>query len=170
MSCLLHLFCPQASDGSQHSSRRKKLLLEDVVRTTVFLLVAVEYKAAGEELQKMQISQLFAVMVLVIFTTGHCQQNDNRRRAVTEHQLMHNRGRNIQSLKRLIWLSSAMEGLHTAQTRSAAATAFTPSKLLSSPLNPVLIPPGESPQPAQVQSMLRDFFYPHLNYLLDEEP
>uniref|UniRef100_A0A3B5QBE8 Parathyroid hormone n=1 Tax=Xiphophorus maculatus TaxID=8083 RepID=A0A3B5QBE8_XIPMA len=123
-------------------------------------------------IQKMQISpvQLFAVMVLVIFTSGHCQQNDNRR-AVTEHQLMHDRGRNIQSLKRLIWLSSAMEGLHTAQTRSAAAaTAFTPSKLLSSPLNPVLIPAGESPQSPQVQNMLRDFFYPHLNHLLDEEP
>uniref|UniRef100_A0A087YII7 Parathyroid hormone n=1 Tax=Poecilia formosa TaxID=48698 RepID=A0A087YII7_POEFO len=102
--------------------------------------------------QKMQISpvQLVAVMVLVIFTTGHCQQNDNRR-AVTEHQLMHDRGRNIQSLKRLIWLSSAMEGLHTAQTRSAAAA-----------LNPVLIPAGENPRPAQVQNMLRDFFYPHM--------
>uniref|UniRef100_A0A146ZK40 Parathyroid hormone-related protein n=1 Tax=Fundulus heteroclitus TaxID=8078 RepID=A0A146ZK40_FUNHE len=121
---------------------------------------------------KMQLShrpvQLFAVMVLVIFPTGHCQQNESRR-AVTEHQLMHDRGRSIQSLKRLIWLSSAIEGLHTAQTRSAVA-AFTPSKLLNSPLNPVLNPAKESPQPAPVQNMLRDFFYPHLNHLLDEEP
>ncbi|MEQ2245743.1 hypothetical protein ILYODFUR_031122 [Ilyodon furcidens] len=112
----------------------------------------------------MQIShrpvQFFAVLVLVIFTTGHCQQNESRR-AVTEHQLMHDRGRNIQSLKRLIWLSSAIEGLHTAQTRSAAAAAFTPSKLVNSPLNPLLIPAGERPQSGQVQNMLRDFFYPH---------
>uniref|UniRef100_A0A672ZYZ7 Parathyroid hormone 2 n=1 Tax=Sphaeramia orbicularis TaxID=375764 RepID=A0A672ZYZ7_9TELE len=35
------------------------------------------------------------------------------RRAVSEHQLMHDRGRSIQSLKRLIWLSGAIEGLHT---------------------------------------------------------
>uniref|UniRef100_A0A3B3ZU42 Parathyroid hormone-like hormone a n=1 Tax=Periophthalmus magnuspinnatus TaxID=409849 RepID=A0A3B3ZU42_9GOBI len=39
------------------------------------------------------------------------------RRAVSEHQLMHDRGRTVQSLKRLIWLSSAIEGLHTAQAR-----------------------------------------------------
>ncbi|MEQ2172282.1 hypothetical protein GOODEAATRI_019518 [Goodea atripinnis] len=89
-----------------------------------------------------------------------CVWSPYSRRAVTEHQLMHDRGRNIQSLKRLIWLSSAIEGLHTAQTRSAAA-AFTPSKLVNSPLNPLLIPAGESPQSGQVQNMLRDFFYPH---------
>ncbi|XP_041836796.1 parathyroid hormone 4 isoform X2 [Melanotaenia boesemani] len=110
--------------------------------------------------------QLFAVMLLVVFSTGQCQQNESRR-AVTEHQLMHDRGRNIQSLKRLIWLSSAIEGLHTAQARSAA---FNPSKVLNFALNPALIPPAESPEPAQVQSILRDFFYPHLAHLSDGEP
>uniref|UniRef100_A0A3Q3BMT3 Parathyroid hormone 4-like n=1 Tax=Kryptolebias marmoratus TaxID=37003 RepID=A0A3Q3BMT3_KRYMA len=119
----------------------------------------------------MQIShrpaQLFAVMVLFILTIVQGQQSENRR-AVTEHQLMHDRGRNIQSLKRLIWLSSAIEGLHTAQARSAA---FSPAKILDSALNPVLIPAAAgSSQPAQVQNILRDFFYPHLAHLLDEEP
>ncbi|XP_029105723.1 parathyroid hormone 4 [Scleropages formosus] len=56
-----------------------------------------------------------AVMVLFMFASAQCQENE--RRAVTEHQLMHDRGRAMQSLKRLIWLSSAMEGLHTAHTR-----------------------------------------------------
>ncbi|KAF7207568.1 parathyroid hormone 4 isoform X1 [Nothobranchius furzeri] len=118
---------------------------------------------------KMQISHkavwLFAVMLLFLFTTGQCQQNESRR-AVTEHQLMHDRGRNIQSLKRLIWLSSAIECLHTAQARSAA---FSPTDFLNSALNPVLIPVAGSPQAAQVQNILRDFFYSHLAHLSDGE-
>ncbi|XP_037535610.1 parathyroid hormone 4 [Nematolebias whitei] len=118
----------------------------------------------------MQIShrsaQQFAVMVLFVLTTVRSQQNENRR-AVTEHQLMHDRGRNIQSLKRLIWLSSAIEGLHTAQARSAA---FSPTKILESALNPVLVRAAGSSQPAQVHNVLRDFFYPHLAHLLEEEP
>ncbi|XP_071192299.1 keratinocyte proline-rich protein-like [Salvelinus alpinus] len=49
--------------------------------------------------------QLVAVMVLIVFTViSRCQKNE--RRAMTEHQLMHDRGRTMQSLKRLIWLSS----------------------------------------------------------------
>nr|XP_046241252.1 parathyroid hormone 4 [Scatophagus argus] len=105
------------------------------------------------------------VMLLVIFTTGRCQQNESRR-AVTEHQLMHDRGRNIQSLKRLIWLSSAIEGLHTAQTRSAA---FSPTKILNLALNPALLPAAGSPQPARMQSLLRDFFNPYLTQIPDRE-
>ncbi|XP_051981170.1 parathyroid hormone 4 [Xyrauchen texanus] len=61
--------------------------------------------------------QRVALMVLMIVAAVQCQESESRR-AVTEHQLMHDRGRSIQSLKRLIWLSSAMEGLHTAQTRT----------------------------------------------------
>uniref|UniRef100_A0A3Q2C9S4 Parathyroid hormone-related protein n=1 Tax=Cyprinodon variegatus TaxID=28743 RepID=A0A3Q2C9S4_CYPVA len=111
-------------------------------------------------IQKMQISHRTVALTCIWLPCS--------RRAVTEHQLMHDRGRSIQSLKRLIWLSSAIEGLHTAQARSAGS-AFTPSKFLSSPLNPVLDSAGGSPRPAQVQNLLRDFFYPHLN-LLDKEP
>ncbi|XP_018541913.1 parathyroid hormone 4 isoform X1 [Lates calcarifer] len=118
--------------------------------------------------------QWLAVMFLVILTTGQCQQNERSflspplsRRAVTEHQLMHDRGRNIQSLKRLIWLSSAIEGLHTAQTRS---TALDPTKVLNLALNPALVPAAESPQSARVQSLLRDFFNPYLTQLSDREP
>uniref|UniRef100_A0AAY5KEW9 Uncharacterized protein n=1 Tax=Esox lucius TaxID=8010 RepID=A0AAY5KEW9_ESOLU len=66
--------------------------------------------------------QSVAVMVLLVFIVAHCQVNE--RRAVTEHQLMHDRGRSIQSLKRLIWLSTAMEGLHTAQTRSSSLSSI----------------------------------------------
>ncbi|KAI3369764.1 hypothetical protein L3Q82_024592, partial [Scortum barcoo] len=119
---------------------------------------------------KMQMShrpvQWLAVMLLVIFATTQCQQNESRR-AVTEHQLMHDRGRNIQSLKRLIWLSSAIEGLHTAQTRSAA---FSPPKILNLALNPALASAARSPQPTRVQSLLRDFFNPYLTQLPDIEP
>ncbi|XP_062272548.1 parathyroid hormone 4 [Scomber scombrus] len=109
--------------------------------------------------------QCFTVMLLVVFTAGQCQQNESRR-AVTEHQLMHDRGRTMQSLKRLIWLSSAMEGLHTAQTRSAA---FNPTKPLSLALNPALIPAAGSPKPTRVQNLLRDFFNPYLTQLQDRE-
>ncbi|KAG9260733.1 parathyroid hormone 4 [Astyanax mexicanus] len=62
-----------------------------------------------------------SLVVLMVLALTHCQENE--RRAVTEHQLMHDRGRSIQSLKRLIWLSSAIEGLHTAHTRTLTATA-----------------------------------------------
>ncbi|XP_056131326.1 parathyroid hormone 4 [Lampris incognitus] len=78
--------------------------------------------------------QSFAVMVLLIFTIGQCQESQSRR-AVTEHQLMHDRGRTIQSLKRLIWLSSAIEGLHTAQTRSLLSSP----KSLSLGLNSAML-------------------------------
>ncbi|XP_068508413.1 parathyroid hormone 4 [Syngnathus scovelli] len=66
------------------------------------------------------VRRLVVFVLLVLLPTGLCEQNQSRR-AVAEHQLMHDRGRNIQSLKRLIWLSGAMEGLHTAQTRSLVA-------------------------------------------------
>ncbi|KAL6112426.1 parathyroid hormone 4 [Pungitius pungitius] len=106
-----------------------------------------------------------AVMLLVAFTTSRCQQNESRR-AVTEHQLMHDRGRNIQSLKRLIWLSSAMEGLHTAQTRS---DDLNPTRVLNLALNPALVPGAGNPQPPRVQSLLRDFFNPYLTQQQDRE-
>ncbi|XP_029288252.1 parathyroid hormone 4 [Cottoperca gobio] len=96
--------------------------------------------------------QWLAVMLLVVFTAAQCQENESRR-AVSEYQLMNDRGRSIQSLKRLIWLSRAIEGLHTAQTRSAA---FNPTKVLN------LVPTAGSPQPTRVQSLLRDFFNPYL--------
>lgn len=83
------------------------------------------------------------------------------RRSVTEHQLMHDRGRNIQSLRRLIWLSSAIEGLHTAHTRSAA---FNPTKFMNLAVNPALV----SAQP-DVKNLLRDFFNPYLTQLPDRE-
>ncbi|XP_053509196.1 parathyroid hormone 4 [Ictalurus furcatus] len=63
---------------------------------------------------------LFSCMLLIVLTVAHSQEN--KRRAVTEHQLMHDRGRSIQSLKRLIWLSSAIERLHTAETRSLSSS------------------------------------------------
>lgn len=89
------------------------------------------------------------------------------RRAVTEHQLMHDRGRTIQSLKRLIWLSSAIEGLHTAQTRSSD---FSPTRFLTLRLNPALVPAAGRPQPAHVESLLRDFFNPYEIPLPDRKP
>ncbi|XP_033994574.1 parathyroid hormone 4 [Trematomus bernacchii] len=108
--------------------------------------------------------QWLAVMLLVVFTAARCQQNESRR-AVSEHQLMHDRGRSIQSLKRLIWLSSAIEGLHTAQTRST----FNPTKTLNLALNPALVSGAGSPQPPRVQSLLRDFFNPYLTQQSDRE-
>ncbi|XP_035486518.1 parathyroid hormone 4 [Scophthalmus maximus] len=106
-----------------------------------------------------------AAMLLVALAAGQCQQNESRR-AVSEHQLMHDRGRNIQSLKRLIWLSSAMEGLHTAQARSAA---FNPTKVLEQDLDPAPAPAARGPQPARVPSLLRDFFNPYITQLPDRE-
>ncbi|XP_077386259.1 parathyroid hormone 4 [Festucalex cinctus] len=74
------------------------------------------------------VRRLLVFMLLLVLPTGLCEQNQSRR-AVAEHQLMHDRGRNIQSLKRLIWLSGAMEGLHTARTRSPAPPGPLPGPL-----------------------------------------
>lgn len=83
---------------------------------------------------------------------------------------MHDRSRNIQSLKRLIWLSSAIEGLHTAETRSAALDPG--AKGLNLALNPALVSAAAagSPQPGRVHSLLKDFFTPILIQLPDREP
>ncbi|XP_035243038.1 parathyroid hormone 4 [Anguilla anguilla] len=69
--------------------------------------------------------QSMAVMVIIIFSFAWCQENE--RRAVTEHQLMHDRGRAMQSLKRLMWLSNTMEGLHTAQARTPELDSDPPT-------------------------------------------
>ncbi|KAM8756446.1 parathyroid hormone 4 isoform 1-T1 [Acanthopagrus schlegelii] len=126
-------------------------------------------RGAAVNNKKMQMShrsvQWLTVLLCVVFTTIRCQQSESRR-AVTEHQLMHDRSKNIQSLKRLIWLSSAIEGLHTAQTRSAA---FDPTKVLDLALNPALVPAAGSLQPGRVQSVLRDFFNPYMTQLPDRE-
>ncbi|XP_056613968.1 parathyroid hormone 4 [Triplophysa dalaica] len=97
--------------------------------------------------------QRLAVVFLMVMTVVQCQ--DSERRAVTEHQLMHDRGRSIQSLRRLIWLSSAMEGLHTAQTRTLTAADTRPGLLLS--------------QPGHRRALLRDMYTPHLAAALDGE-
>ncbi|NWW34186.1 PTH4 protein, partial [Panurus biarmicus] len=45
-----------------------------------------------------------------------CQDFENRR-AVTEHQLMHDKARAVQGLKRLMWLHHALGAVHTASSR-----------------------------------------------------
>ncbi|NXK69669.1 PTH4 protein, partial [Sylvietta virens] len=45
-----------------------------------------------------------------------CQDLENRR-AVTEHQLLHDKGRAVQGLKRLAWLHHALGAVHTAGSR-----------------------------------------------------
>lgn len=86
---------------------------------------------------------------------------------MSEHQLMHDRSRNIQSLKRLIWLSSAIEGLHTAETRSAPLET---TKGFNLALNPALVSAAGSPQISRVHNLLRDFFNPNLIQVVDREP
>lgn len=39
------------------------------------------------------------------------------RRAVSEHQLMHDKGRAVQGLKRLLWLQHALGAVHSASSR-----------------------------------------------------
>ncbi|NXB70412.1 PTH4 protein, partial [Donacobius atricapilla] len=51
-----------------------------------------------------------------------CQDLENRR-AVTEHQLLHDKGRAAQGLKRLRWLQHALAAVHTASTASPGPNA-----------------------------------------------
>ncbi|NXW77238.1 PTH4 protein, partial [Hirundo rustica] len=50
---------------------------------------------------------------------GMCQDLENR--AVTEHQLLNDRGRAVQGLKRLMWLQHALGAVHTASSRDSPA-------------------------------------------------
>ncbi|KAK2906503.1 hypothetical protein Q8A67_005488 [Cirrhinus molitorella] len=113
--------------------------------------------------------QRVALMILMVVAAVHCQENE--RRAVTEHQLMHDRGRSIQSLKRLIWLSSAIEGLHTAQTRTLTADepdsrwrSRDPAQLYSQPGKDS----GISGHKRALETLLSDMYRPHLTAALGD--
>uniref|UniRef100_A0A671NJK3 Parathyroid hormone-like hormone b n=1 Tax=Sinocyclocheilus anshuiensis TaxID=1608454 RepID=A0A671NJK3_9TELE len=88
------------------------------------------------------------------------------RRAVTEHQLMHDRGRSIQSLKRLIWLSSAIERLHTAQTRSL--TAGEPDRRWHSHDPAPLYSQPSSSHKRALETLLSNMYRPHLTAALGD--
>ncbi|OXB67200.1 hypothetical protein ASZ78_015841 [Callipepla squamata] len=64
--------------------------------------------------RSLQAVTLLAIIFLACSAT--CQETDNRR-AVTEHQLMHDKGRAFQGLKRLMWLHNALGSVHTASSR-----------------------------------------------------
>ncbi|XP_057261062.1 parathyroid hormone 4-like [Pezoporus wallicus] len=64
--------------------------------------------------RSLQVVTLLAVLSFTCFAT--CQDTANKR-AVTEHQLMHDKGREFQGLKRLMWLHNALGSVHTASSR-----------------------------------------------------
>uniref|UniRef100_A0A672LA47 Parathyroid hormone-like hormone b n=1 Tax=Sinocyclocheilus grahami TaxID=75366 RepID=A0A672LA47_SINGR len=101
--------------------------------------------------------QRVALMILMVVAAVQSQENESRR-AVTEHQLMHDRGRSIQSLRRLIWLSSAIEGLHTAQTRTLSA---------DEPDSRWRSQPGKDHKRA-LETLLGDMYRPHLTAALGD--
>ncbi|NWU80377.1 PTH4 protein, partial [Onychorhynchus coronatus] len=64
--------------------------------------------------RSLQTVTFLAILFFACFAT--CQEIENRR-AVTEHQLMHDKGRAFQGLKRLMWLHDALGTVHTASSR-----------------------------------------------------
>ncbi|NXP29730.1 PTH4 protein, partial [Scytalopus superciliaris] len=64
--------------------------------------------------KSLQTVTFLAILFFACFAT--CQDLENRR-AVTEHQLMHDKGRAFQGLKRLTWLHNALGTVHTASSR-----------------------------------------------------
>ncbi|KAM6044094.1 parathyroid hormone 4-like [Chlamydotis macqueenii] len=64
--------------------------------------------------RSLQIVTFLAILFFACFAT--CQDGENKR-AVTEHQLMHDKGRAFQGLKRLMWLHNALGSVHTASSR-----------------------------------------------------
>ncbi|KYO33119.1 hypothetical protein Y1Q_0014917 [Alligator mississippiensis] len=64
--------------------------------------------------RSLQMVIFLAIFFLACFATS--QEVENKR-AVTEHQYMHDKGRALQGLKRLMWLSNVMGGVHTASSR-----------------------------------------------------
>ncbi|XP_061869793.1 parathyroid hormone 4-like [Colius striatus] len=64
--------------------------------------------------RSLQMVKFLAILFFACFAT--CQDTENKR-AVTEHQLMHDKGRAVQGLKRLMWLHNALGNVHTASSR-----------------------------------------------------
>ncbi|NXO28369.1 PTH4 protein, partial [Cisticola juncidis] len=64
--------------------------------------------------RSLQTVTLLAILFFACFAM--CQDLENRR-AVTEHQLLHDKGRAAQGLKRLQWLHHALGAVHTASSR-----------------------------------------------------
>ncbi|NWV99135.1 PTH4 protein, partial [Machaerirhynchus nigripectus] len=64
--------------------------------------------------RSLQTSTFLAILFFACFAM--CQDMENRR-AVTEHQLMHDKGRAFQGLKCLMWLHHALGAVHTASSR-----------------------------------------------------
>ncbi|NXH59441.1 PTH4 protein, partial [Rhabdornis inornatus] len=64
--------------------------------------------------RSLQTVTFLAILFFACFAM--CQDVENRR-AVTEHQLMHDKGRAVQGLKRLQWLQQALGAVHTASSR-----------------------------------------------------
>ncbi|NXU77772.1 PTH4 protein, partial [Oreotrochilus melanogaster] len=60
--------------------------------------------------------QMVTLMAILLACSAACQDPENKR-AVTEHQLMHDKGREFQGLKRLMWLHNALGSVHTASSR-----------------------------------------------------
>ncbi|KAL0154327.1 hypothetical protein M9458_050440 [Cirrhinus mrigala] len=86
---------------------------------------------------------------------------------------MHDRGRSIQSLKRLIWLSSAIEGLHTAQTRTLT-NEEPDSRWRSRDAAQLYSQLGKdsgsssSSHKRALETLLSDMYRPHLNAALGD--
>ncbi|XP_062898341.1 parathyroid hormone 4-like isoform X2 [Mobula hypostoma] len=60
---------------------------------------------------------MIVIAVLLLCSSVGAQDLDKNRRMVTEHQLLHDKGKAVEQLRRLLWLSSAMRSVHTAQRR-----------------------------------------------------
>ncbi|NWS74409.1 PTH4 protein, partial [Crotophaga sulcirostris] len=72
--------------------------------------------------RSLQMLTLLAILFVACFAM--CQDTENRR-AVTEHQLMHDKGREFQGLKRLMWLHNALGSVHTASSRDVPLSGAT---------------------------------------------
>ncbi|NXR86691.1 PTH4 protein, partial [Hypocryptadius cinnamomeus] len=64
--------------------------------------------------RSLQTVTFLAILLFACFAMG---QDLGNRRALTEHQLLHDKGRVVQGLKRLLWLQHALGAVHTASSR-----------------------------------------------------
>ncbi|NXU54850.1 PTH4 protein, partial [Turnix velox] len=70
----------------------------------------------------LQTLMFLIILFLACFAT--CQDTE-KKRAVTEHQLMHDKARSFQGLKRLMWLHNALGSVHTATSRDISLSDAT---------------------------------------------
>ncbi|XP_069798655.1 parathyroid hormone-like [Narcine bancroftii] len=80
-------------------------------------------------------SLMISIVILFLSSSAGAQKVEESKRMVTEHQLLHDKGKVVEELKRLMWLNSAIKGVHNAQQRDGVRSLLHTSQSKRKPMD-----------------------------------